>query len=112
MVLAAIPRPDGAKLALEHLGLQFGDPAAAPGRFRKGLPIAAVRPGSVGEKTGFQPGLWLTRINNVDIQTPDDAALALENVQPGQPVAVIVTKVQEQGNFLTAQMSSAQVKAE
>jgi hypothetical protein len=59
----------------------------------------------------LRPGLLVTRINDVDINTLDDVGIALENVRKEQPVSLVVVSIEETGSFITAQSSTVQAKA-
>lgn len=112
IALAAVPKPDGARLAERRLGLILGKvEEGTEGLFRKGLPIEKVQRGSPAAEAGLRPGLRVVRINRVDVRTLDDVGLALETVRPGDPVTLVVVQVEEREAFTLAQSSVVQVRA-
>ncbi|MBN1268745.1 MAG: trypsin-like peptidase domain-containing protein [Kiritimatiellae bacterium] len=115
ITLAALPKPDGALLAEKRLGLAFGSAAEAAGgaaHYRKGLPIEKVFRGRGAARLGFRPGIWVTRINDMEIQTLDDVGLALENVNAGDTVTVAVASIEVRDALTIAQSSVVQMEAE
>ncbi len=109
--LAALPRPDGARLALLRLGLGLGE-ARTDSRLRQGLPVREVRAGSPAERAGIRAGFFVTQINGMDISTLDDAGLALENVARGAVVPVVVMIVEDRENLLVTRVATARLQAE
>jgi serine protease Do len=106
LVLAALPKPDGSKLAMQLLGIEVADSGAAAAResapYRRGVVVAGVREESPGRRAGLQAGLYLTRINNLEIHSVDDVGLALESVEPGETVLLIVAQFTEVDRFVIA----------
>ncbi len=115
-VVVALPKPSGPALAKRLLGLEFAQAGAtqavAKVVFTKGLEIEAVAEGSVGAKAGLRPGLFVTRIGDSEINTPDDVGLALEKVRAGDEVAVGILSLEETGSFIVAQSSRVQMRVE
>jgi len=109
MVLAALPRASGEQLAarLLGLGLMEGPEFSAAGvqSLRKGLFVKEVVTGGPAQRAGLQPGLFITRIGEVDIGTLDDVAVALEHARPGDTVMLTVVNVVESDAFIMAQSS-------
>ena len=115
ITLVSLPKPSGEKLALQRLGLGFGDKQAMAEKkqlvFEKGMPVATVQDNSPAAGVGLRGGLWVTRINDVEINNLDDVGVALENVRSGDVVALVVLSLDEKESFILAQTSHVQLKA-
>jgi serine protease Do len=113
--MLALPKPDGAKLARERLGLELKPFAEIKGTAtfaRQGIAIASIRAGSAAEQAGLVPGLIVASVNGQDVTTLDDMGAALAEVRVGEPVKLLVVKLREQQGLLLAQRAQATVKAE
>jgi serine protease Do len=113
--MLALPKPDGAKLARERLGLELKPFAEIKGTAtfaRQGIAIASIRAGSAAEQAGLVPGLIVASVNGQDVTTLDDMGAALADVRVGEPVKLLVVKLREQQGLLLAQRAQATVKAE
>ena len=114
LALSDVPKPSGPELAKQLLGLEFGTPSG-------GLGVAAIYPVGMSLKNviekspaalaGLRPGLLISRINDHEITTLDDVALALEDVKDGDAVTLTVISVFEKEAFIVAQTSSIQLRA-
>ncbi|MCX7005875.1 MAG: trypsin-like peptidase domain-containing protein [Kiritimatiellaeota bacterium] len=110
-----LPKPDGAKLAHDRLGLElkpFSEIKGSATLARQGIAIAAVTGGGAAAQAGLIPGLVVARINGQDVTTLDDVGALLENVRTGETVTLVVVSLREQQGFLTAQSGQVSVKAE
>ena len=113
--LLALPKPDGARLAQDRLGLDlkpFAEIKGSATLARQGIAIAAVTAGGVAARAGLVPGLIVTRINARDVATLDDVGVALEPVRAGTPVSLVLVSLREQQGALIAQSAQANLKAE
>lgn len=112
--MVALPKPSGDQLSRQLLGLVFSDTtpvAATRAGYRKGLAIQGVLADGPGEQTGLRPGLLVTSVNDVEIQTVDDVGAALEHVQPGDVVVLKLVNLVEQDLFIVAQTSFVELRA-
>ena len=116
VTLVLLPKPSGEKLAQQRLGLEFGDKKAMAEKkqlvFEKGMPVVAVREKSPAAGVGLRGGLWVTRINEVEINSLDDVGVALENVRSGDLVTLVVLSLDEKETVILAQTSHVQLKAD
>jgi serine protease Do len=113
LAFAELPKPSGKKLAKSLLGLEFEENAEdLVARYGKGLPIAQVRPGSSAEALGLRPGLFVSRINDVKINSIDDVGVALANVRPADMVSMLVVNITEAESLVLARSSTVQMRAE
>ncbi len=116
VVVAALPKPAGEKLAHRLLGLDLVEKPMGPERgrspFGKGVAISEIVQGGAGEKAGLRPGLFVVRINEVQVNSLEDAGLALESVQPSEIVLLTVVYLEESGTYLIAQSSQVRMNAE
>lgn len=113
--LLALPKPDGAKLAQDRLGLDlkpFAEIKGSATLARQGIAIAAVTVGGVAARAGLTPGLIVARINAQDVATLDDVGAVLDKVRSGEAVTLVVVSLREQQGVLLAQSAQAQLKAE
>ena len=113
--LVALPKPDGAKLAHDRLGLElkpFSEIKGSATLARQGVAIASVRPSSVASLARLLPGLIVARINGADVATLDDIGALLEHVNAGDPVELVVVNLREQQGFLVSQSAQVNLKAE
>ncbi len=113
--LLALPKPDGAKLARERLGLElkpFAEIKGSATLARQGVAIAAVTAGGVAARAGLVPGLIVARINGQAVATLDDVGAVMDNIHAGQPVSLAVVSLHEQQGFLLSQSGQATLKAE
>ena len=113
--LRPLPRPDGAKLAQDWLGLKLQPlEGAAPAPAlsgRLGLAITGATESRAAFKAGIRPGLLLVRINAVNITTLDDVGVALENVRRGELVNLVVMSLSEQNGMLISQSGAVTLPA-
>ena len=116
VTVAALPKPAGEKLARELIGLHLAEKPMGPeqGRaaFGKGVAIAEIVKDGAGEKAGLRPGLFVVRINEAQVNSLEDAGLALESVRPGDPVLLTVVYLEESGSYLVAQSSQVRMNAD
>ena len=116
VTVAALPKPAGEKLARRRLGLDLAEKPFGPekGRapFGNGVAISGVVPGGAGEQVGLRPGLYVARINEMQINSLEDAGLALESVRTGDPLLLTVVNLEESGPYLIAQSSQVRMNAE
>jgi len=113
--MLALPKPDGAKLARERLGLElkpFSEIKGTATLARQGIAIAKLTEGGAAAQAGLEPGLIIARINGQDVATLDDVGTLLENVRAGERVLLVVVNLREQQGFLMAQSAQANLKAE
>ena len=104
ITLGQRPKPDGAALLRKLLGLTAGplsaEEARAMGlRVPQGVLITAVDPARY-EKLPVkpQPGDVLARIGRIRPRDLDHVGLLLEKVMPGQPVAIVLLRKQDELN--------------
>lgn len=86
--LAAIfvgKQPEDTRLPRGFLGITFGDPDD-----RRGLPIAAVLPGTPAEAAGLKPGDRLLRIGDRRVRSLEDAREAIARVEAGDALTLRV----------------------
>lgn len=116
VTVSAIPKPAGEQLARRLLGLHLVEKPMGPeqGRtaFGKGVAISEIDGGGAGEKASLRPGLFVVRINEVQVNSLEDAGLALESVRPGDAVLLTVVYLEESGSYLIAQSSQVGLEAE
>ena len=94
--LLAMPKPSGSDLAAKLLGLTFGTDRGGltiHPLYRNGLPVTGVEADSPAAQRGLRPGLFITRINDYEINSLDDVGMALEQVRAGSPVRLTVLAV-------------------
>jgi serine protease Do len=114
LAMVGLPKPSGEKLARELLGLVFGSTTpvtASRARYAKGLGVQGVLAEGPAEKAGLHPGLLVTSVNDVEIQSLDDVGAALENIRPGDPVTLKLVQLVEQETFIVAQTSFVELRA-
>ncbi len=114
LAMVGLPKPSGEKLARELLGLVFGSTTpvtATRARYAKGLGVQGVLAEGPAEKAGLHPGLLVTSVNDVEIQSLDDVGAALENIRPGDPVTLKLVQLVEQETFIVAQTSFVELRA-
>jgi len=115
-VLAAAPKIDPRPLAEKHFGLVLADPLSLTYRasafYLKGIPITAVLAGSVAEADQIHAGQWLSRINDMDLQTLDDAGFALRNLLAGDEVVLVIVDVDDMGAYAVVRSGVHVLKAE
>lgn len=112
--LVSLPKPDGARLALDRLGIEFdaGSSAQAQSVFPAGLFVKSVARSSSAARAGLLPGMLVMRINETELRSMDDAGLALESVRENDPVRLDVVKLIPAENFTLAQRSQLHVVAD
>lgn len=98
MVLKSRPRPDGAQLAMEKLGLDVQElqpeVAEALGLAGvSGLLVSGVEPGSPAEQTGLQRRDVLIGIGRHSVASLDDLGQLLEVVRSGEALPITVLRV-------------------
>lgn len=116
VTVAALPKPAGGKLAHRLLGLDLVERPFGPekGRapFGNGVAISEIVPEGAAQKAGLRPGLYVARINETQINSLEDAGLALEFVRPGDATLLTVVHLEESGPYLIAQSSQVRMNAE
>ncbi|MBU0678821.1 MAG: trypsin-like peptidase domain-containing protein [Verrucomicrobia bacterium] len=115
LLAVAIEKPSGELLGKSRLGLEFSelkDDPEAGFNFRSGVKIREVTAESPAESAGLRAGLVITRINDFEIQSIDDVGLALERIQPGDDVSLVVVNIEERDSFVVAQSSTVELKAQ
>ncbi len=114
IALVPVPTRSGDQLARERLGLVLSadtpDQAMRAG-FPHGLGIEGVLAGGAAAASGMRPGLLLTRINDVEIRTGADVAAALEKVRPGEFVKLRLVRLDEQADFIVAEVTYWDIQA-
>ncbi len=93
VALQSIPPPDGRELAHRLLGLELMElPVELRRRYelpeRVGLLVDRVDRGSPADRARVRPNDLILRLNRLPVATLGEAGLALEQVQPGEPVFV------------------------
>ena len=99
------------ELAEQRLGIRLAsdvDTEEGMGRY-KGLLMDDPIPGGVADRAGLRKGLRLLRINEVEIRGLMDVSLALEKVQRGDPVLLLVARIEEEDRYYTAQLVQLRV---
>lgn len=112
--LVEVPRRSGLEMARQRLGISLTPEtpeAALRAGFRHGLGIESVAPGGSAANAGVQAGFLLTRIDNIEIRGEDDLATALEGVRPGQFVMLRLVRLDEQRDFILAEVTYWHVQA-
>lgn len=110
LTLQPRPMPDGAKLALEKLGLEVAPmPAELAEQFgvsgAGGLLITRVEPGGPADRTGIQPRDVLMGIGRHMVADNEDLGQLLELVRSGETLAVTVLRVDRRTKLrLTGQL--------
>lgn len=106
--LLPLPTRSGDQLARELLGLvlstQTPEQAVRAG-FQHGLGIEGVLAGGASAETGMKPGLLLTRINDMEVRSIDDVATALQDVRTGEFVKLRLVHLNEQPDFIVAEVT-------
>lgn len=101
---------DGFTLAENKLGLKFADSASLTNMVYKGLVIREVDEESPAQAVGIQPGLFLSRINQVEVRNERDLALALSRVNKGDWVVLDVVALEENRSLVLARTTRLRVK--
>lgn len=112
VALDGIPAPKPGELASARLGLTLGEAVDVSGI--RGMAVTEVLSGGPLARAGLTvlPGLLLSSINGIRVQTPEDAAMALEGVRTGDPVRVEFVQVATAApGALSARMTRLQVRA-
>jgi serine protease Do len=112
VTLARLPAPKPDELARARLGLILGEAKDVSGI--RGLAVAEVMAGGPMARAGLEvlPGLLLSSINGIRVQTAEDAAMALESVRTGEPVRVEFVQVAASGpGALSARITRVQIRA-
>jgi len=98
LTLASMPKPDGAKLVMEKLGIvaeplteKLAEALQLPSA--KGLVVRKVDPNGPAGRSGIEPGDIVTEIGPYAPSSIDDVGLLLENVEAGSPVPLGLLRV-------------------
>ncbi len=91
--LQSVPLPDGRALASRLFGITLGD---VPAELRRqydltdaaGLMVEKVEAGGTADRAGIHAGDLILRLNRVPVAALKDVGLTLEQVRPGERVAV------------------------
>ncbi|MCO5045873.1 MAG: trypsin-like peptidase domain-containing protein [Verrucomicrobia bacterium] len=108
LTLRPLPLRSGEQLANELLGLvltkETPEQAVRAG-FQHGLGIEGVLANGASAAAGIKPGLLLTRINDTEIRSSDDVATALQDPLPGEFVKLRLVRLNEQPDFIVAEVT-------
>ncbi len=80
-------------------------------RFNRGLPLVSIEKGGPAERARLKPGMYISRINDFEIQSLDDVGLALEDVEHGDTVRLLITQLRETESFIVAQLKRVSLTA-
>jgi len=97
------PRPDGAKLAAERLGITLSPLSQADAqrlglRRNAGLMIVDVQSGGTAHREGIAAGDILTALGRYYVKDLDEVGLILDEAQPGDQIYVRILRL-EQGKL-------------
>jgi serine protease Do len=91
--LTAVPKPDGKKLAWEHLGVHIADPQ--PEALRRyhiregsGVMVLDVDSGGPADRAELRPGDLIVSIGRTRISSTDDVGILLQEARQNTPVDV------------------------
>ncbi len=101
LVVAPYPRPDGAALAWQRLGLELAPPEPDD-PIRGGLRVVRVRPGGPADRAGVRPGHRIARLAGRAVTSLDEVGAVLEPVRPGEVVPVSVAAIETGEGILIA----------
>lgn len=114
LTLQPIPIRSGDQLAREQLGLVLSTNTpeqAVRAGFEHGLGIEGVLANGPAAATGMKPGLLLTRIDDTEIRSVDDVATALQDSRPGEFVKLRLVQLDEQQDFIVAEVTYWDIQA-
>lgn len=110
----ALPVRSADQLARDMLGLvltkNMPEQALRAG-LQHGVGIAGVLADGPASATGMKPGLLLTRINDTEIRAEADVAAALQDARPGEFVKLRLVRMDEQPDFIVAEVTYWDVQA-
>ena len=91
LTLKPVPKPDGKRLALQHLGLTLADvkeDVAKRFQLRRqvGVIVLGVEPRSPADQAGMRPGDLLVTLGPCHLADVEHVGSLLANLQPGDPV--------------------------
>jgi S1-C subfamily serine protease len=108
---APLLKLDGYAQAQNRLGLQFAENSSLTNNLNyKGLIIHEVEEGSPAEQAGIRPGLFLSRINQLDVNNESDIALALSRIQKDDWAELDVVAVEVRSSMLLARTTRLRLK--
>ncbi|NQU11747.1 PDZ domain-containing protein, partial [bacterium] len=104
VTLVALPQASAPDLMAKKFGLQVQlltvDLARAMGlTFTQGLLVAAVEQDSPAAAAGFTRGMVITHLGGEEIQTLDQLAELLVDIDPDSSVSLVVFVSEQRGNF-------------
>jgi S1-C subfamily serine protease len=67
-----------------------------------GVPVTKIHEKGPSAELGIEPGFYIIRIDDVEINSPADIGLALEDVPSGQKVSLAMMEYQERKSFMMA----------
>lgn len=114
LTLLPVPTRSGDQLAREQLGLVLSTNTpeqAVRAGFEHGLGIEGVLADGPAAATGMKPGLLLTRIDDTEIRSADDVANALQDARPGEFVKLRLVRLDEQQDFIVAEVTYWDIQA-
>lgn len=114
LTLLPLPIRSGDQLAREQLGLVLSTNTpeqAVRAGFEHGLGIEGVLADGPAAATGMKPGLLLTRIDDTEIRSADDVATALQDARPGKVVKLRLVRLDEQQDFIVAEVTYWDIQA-
>jgi len=100
-----MPELDGEAIAAEMLGLQFIDKSTVTNVTYNGLLFSEIQEGSPAQQVGIKPGLYLSRINQMEVNTVTDISSALAEQQRGDWVELDVVSLEERQSLVLARTS-------
>jgi S1-C subfamily serine protease len=95
-------RPPGQEVARNRLGLEVSARDYDEESLRMGVPVTKIHEKGPSAELGIEPGFYIIRIDDVEINSPADIGLALEDVPSGQKVSLAMMEYQERKSFMMA----------
>ncbi len=114
--LVALPKLSATDLMHRKFGLQVQeltpDLAAAVGvSVAQGLLVADVEKGSPAAIAGFGRGIVITQLGGEEIQSLDQLAEKLADIQAGDSISMATLIIEHRGNFILQQTANITLKA-
>jgi S1-C subfamily serine protease len=114
--LVSLPKLSATDLMHRKFGLQVQeltvDLAATMGvSATQGLLVADVEKGSPAAASGFNRGIVITHVGGEEIQSLDQLAEKLADIQVGDSISMATVMIEHRGNFLLQQSANVTLKA-
>jgi S1-C subfamily serine protease len=106
--LLAIPKPNGFELAKSKLGLSLQEITAEIGGHLmltagRGLLVTEVAQETEATRVGLKPGMVVLAVNGTEVNKLDEIGEALQEVNAGDKVTLLVHARAQQGGFIIEQ---------